>query len=85
LDLAAEALKMMFDLDRSATRGEMSARALVAFEHSSPLGSAPASALLDRVGVERREQSRPARSFADYSVSIDEKQMPAGVTIHRLL
>ena len=37
-----DALKNMFEHDRSAARGEMAARKLVAFEHSSALGNAPA-------------------------------------------
>jgi CRISPR-associated protein Csd2 len=48
-----EALNNMFEHDRSAARGEMAARKLVAFEHASALGNAPAHELFDRVIVER--------------------------------
>src|SRR5205823_4716276 len=39
------ALAQMFEHDRSATRGEMTARGLFAFRHDSPLGNAPAHVL----------------------------------------
>jgi CRISPR-associated protein Csd2 len=85
LQVTVEALKMMFELDRSATRGEMSARALVAFEHSSALGNAPAAALFDLVTVRRRDDSRPPRQFGDYEVAVAEGGLPSGVTIHGLV
>jgi CRISPR-associated protein Csd2 len=86
LDLAVEALKMMFELDRSATRGEMSARALVAFQHSKPLGDAPASSLFERVTTRRRDETKPPRAFADYEpLTIDQSNLPEGVSVIRLL
>jgi CRISPR-associated protein Csd2 len=39
-----EALADMFEHDRSAARGEMAARKLIAFEHDNALGRAPARA-----------------------------------------
>ena len=86
LDLTVEALKMLFELDRSATRGEMSARALVAFQHSSSLGSAPAAALFERVKVSRRDASRPPREFSDYDrIAVDDQNLPTGVSVVHLL
>jgi len=85
LTLAVEALRMMFEIDRSATRGLMSAQALIAFVHSSPLGNAPAGKLFDRVAVQRVDESKPARSFADYKLEIDDTALPAGVSVERLL
>jgi len=85
LALFIDALRGMFDLDRSATRGEMSARKLWAFEHSSPLGNAPASSLFDRVTVAPKEAERPPRAFADYEVRVNDKGLPKGVTLHELL
>ena len=43
LDLLFEALKAMFEHDRSAARGEMASRKLIVFEHASALGNAPGS------------------------------------------
>jgi CRISPR-associated protein Csd2 len=85
LELAVDALRMMFEIDRSATRGQMSAQVLVAFQHSSPLGSAPAMKLFDRVRVWRDDGTRPPRSFGDYRVEVLETDLPAGVSIRHLL
>jgi len=85
LDLFFDALKNMFDVDRSAARGLMSAQRLIVFKHDSVLGNAPANKLFDLVKVERREKSAPARSFADYEVIVDSEHLPAGVTIEELI
>jgi CRISPR-associated protein Csd2 len=81
LDLLWEALCNMFEHDRSAARGLMSTRKLVIFKHDSPLGNAAAHALFERVAVRPIEASRPARSFADYVVSINRDGLPPGVSI----
>ena len=74
LSLFWEALQNMFEHDRSAARGLMSARRLIIFEHSSPMGNKPAQELFDRVKIERNgSDSGPARDFSDYSVSLDGK------------
>jgi CRISPR-associated protein Csd2 len=78
LALLWDGLKMMFEEDRSAARGLMSTRKLVAFKHDSPLGSAPAPTLFDKLRVARKDTQKPAREFADYEVIID-RSMPAGV------
>jgi CRISPR-associated protein Csd2 len=85
LDLLWQALKMMFEVDRSAARGEMSSRKLIAFEHESMLGNAPAHTLFDRVKINRKDTSRPARAFADYKVELDKADLPAGITVHEML
>ena len=71
LDLFWEALKNMFDLDRSAARGLMSAQRLIVFKHDSVLGNAPANKLFDLVKIEKKCSGTP-RSFADYEVSVGE-------------
>lgn len=93
-----EALKNMFEHDRSAARGEMAARKLVVFEHASALGNAQAHDLFERVAVlrenggdpcsigdKRLDNAPPARRFSDYRVTIDRDRLPEGVTIHELL
>ncbi len=76
LDLFWEALQNMFENDRSAARGLMSARRLVIFEHSSPMGNASAQDLFNRVKVERAsDSSKPARDFSDYRVTLDGKEI----------
>jgi CRISPR-associated protein Csd2 len=60
----------------------MTTRALYVFEHASPLGSAPAHRLFDRLRVVRADESKPARAFSDYTVSFDREGLPAGITVH---
>ncbi|HBL28561.1 MAG TPA: type I-C CRISPR-associated protein Cas7/Csd2 [Acidobacteria bacterium] len=82
LELVWEALGGMFELDRSATRGEMATRRLLVFEHESPLGNAPSHALFSRIAARRIDESRPARAFGDYAFTIDREDLPRGVTLH---
>ena len=70
LALFFDALKNMFDLDRSAARGLMSAQKLIVFRHASELGNAPANKLFDLVKIEKTTNDVP-RSFKDYAVSIN--------------
>lgn len=83
LDLLWTALVQMFEYDRSASRGEMATRGLFVFEHESALGNAPAHRLFERVQVTLRDRSRPPRSFGEYDVTVNEKNLPAGVTLHQ--
>lgn len=87
LQLLWNSLINMFEHDRSAARGEMAARKLIVFEHENAMGNAPAHVLFDAVKVKRAEgtEDRPARSFADYRVSIDAEAMPRGVSVRELL
>ena len=84
LQLFWEALKNMFDQDRSAARGLMSARKLIVFRHNSALGNAPANQLFDLVHVEKIGEGVP-RSFADYQVKIQQDALPQGVTVEVLI
>ena len=85
LDLLWEALKNMFDLDRSAARGLMAARRLIVFKHKDDLGNAPAHKLFELVKVEAKDRSRPARSFSDYEITVDESKLPKGVELLDLI
>ena len=84
LALFWEALKNMFDTDRSAARGLMSAQKLIVFKHDSMLGNAPANKLFDLVTVTKKCDGAP-RSFKDYSVTIDKDNVPSGVTVEELI
>lgn len=85
LDLLWEALRNMFEHDRSAARGEMNTRGLFVFKHDSPLGNAPAHALFDRIRVQRKPGVETPRSFEDYEVAVNEEAMPSGVTLLRMV
>lgn len=79
LELLWESLINMFEHDRSAARGLMSARRLIVFEHASALGNAPAHKLFDLVVAKSKDESRPARDYGDYDVVIDKDNIPSGV------
>jgi CRISPR-associated protein Csd2 len=89
-----EALKVMFEHDRSAARGEMASRRVIAFKHASALGNAPAQRLFERVTVKRKvgddlydlgsstlDNYPPARTYADYAVAVDRSAVPEGIEI----
>ena len=84
LQLFFEALKNMFDVDRSAARGLMSAQKLIVFRHDSILGNAPANKLFDLVKIEKNTDN-PPRAFGDYTVTIDKNAIPTGVTVEELI
>ena len=94
VELLWTALEQMFDHDRSAARGEMSARRLIVFKHQSAIGNAPAHQLFERVtvnrvfdgeehdpGDRRAHNLPPARAFSDYAVHVDASGLPAGVEV----
>lgn len=83
LNLFWDALKNMFDVDRSAARGLMSAQKLIVFKHDSALGNAPANKLFDLVKIEKKCEG-VARSFSDYQVTIGEN-IYSGVTIEEMI
>lgn len=80
LDLLWEAIINMFEVDHSAARGNMAVRKLIVFKHESELGNAPAFQLFDRVKVQRKDETKPARNYEDYEVVIDDSNLPEGVT-----
>ncbi|HOS44840.1 MAG TPA: type I-C CRISPR-associated protein Cas7/Csd2, partial [Armatimonadota bacterium] len=81
LALFWQALQMMWDLDRSAARGMMACRGLYVFTHDSALGNAPAQDLFARVTVTRATATDTPRSFADYTVQMQDAGLPDGVTL----
>lgn len=81
LELLWEALVTMFEHDRSAARGLMGTRKLIIFEHSSKMGDAPVQQLFDTVTVKRKDESKPARDFSDYVVSIEKDKIPQRITL----
>jgi CRISPR-associated protein Csd2 len=83
LELFFQALESMFEHDRSAARGEMTTRGLYVFKHDSELGNAHAHELFERIRVQKRPEVEVARSFAEYSVSVRDDLMPAGVSLIR--
>lgn len=87
LQLLWNSLINLFEHDRSAARGEMSARKLIVFKHELALGNAPAHKLFECVTVKRvnGESGSPAKAFTDYEISLDAEAIPAGVSVEELL
>ena len=85
LDLLWEALANMFEHDRSAARGEMATRGLYVFKHDSQLGNAHAHDLFARIQPERKDDVLVPRDFDNYHVSVDEGNLPTGISLTRLV
>ena len=85
LDLLWTALRMMWDLDRSASRGLVATRGLHVFSHDSKLGNAPAHELFDRVEARLRDGVEAPRSFRDYEIEVDDSELPVGVSLTSLV
>jgi CRISPR-associated protein Csd2 len=83
LDLLWEALATMFDYDRSAARGTMATRRLIAFKHSSALGNTRSSELLGRVAVGTLAET--PRSYSDFDVTIEGAGLPAEIEVLELV
>lgn len=86
LELLWQAILNMFENDHSAARGKMAVRELIVFRHDNELGCAPAWKLFDTVQITRKDPQdpSPARSFSDYTVTVDENVLPAGITCTRM-
>ena len=86
LELLWQAILNMFENDHSAARGKMAVRELIIFKHDSELGCAPAWKLFEAVKVARKDpaDTAPARTYADYAVTVDEAALPTGVTCTRM-
>ena len=75
----------MFEHDHSAARGKMAVRELIVFQHDNELGCAPAGSSLKRyMSPGDPGDPAPARSYQDYTVSVDEAALPAGITCQRM-
>ena len=94
LGLLWTAFENMLDLTRSAGRGMMSSRRIIAFKHGCSLGNAQAHKLFDRVSVDRcyrgachpvgdprTDNWPPARAFSDYRIDVDRENLPPGISI----
>jgi CRISPR-associated protein Csd2 len=85
LKLFWDALMNMWDFDRSASRGLMALRGLHIFSHENKLGNAPAHVLFDRIKPELKSSVNVPRKFTDYTVTIQEDNLPMGVTLTSLV
>ncbi len=79
LELLWQAILNMFEFDHSAARGKMAVRELIIFKHSSELGCAPAYRLFDLVQAKRKDGVSVPRAYSDYTVTVNEENLPDGV------
>ncbi|CAK0761238.1 CRISPR-associated protein Csd2 [Gammaproteobacteria bacterium] len=84
LELFWQALREMYEHDRSAARGEMTTRGLYVFKHENRLGNAPAYTLFDRIRLSLKDGVTVPRDFSDYRVAVNEEDLPHGVALLKL-
>jgi CRISPR-associated protein Csd2 len=72
------ALKNMFETDRSASRGLLTARGLYVFTHECAYGNHPAQLLFESIKINTKTE-KPS-SFADYDIVLPN-QLPKGVSL----
>ena len=58
----------------------MAVRQLIVFKHDSELGNAPAYKLFDLVKAEKKADVVTPRAYTDYTVTVDQANLPGGVT-----
>ena len=79
----------MFGQDHSSSKGFMSARKLIAFQHESKLGNAPAHSLFEALKVDLTAECQGnggvPRKFSDYRLELDKAQIPSTVSAIELL
>lgn len=79
----------MFGQDHSASKGLMSARKLIVFQHESKLGNAPAHQLFDALKMDLTDECKASggvpRKVSDYKVELDRSKIPATVKVIELL
>lgn len=80
-----DALTNLFDLERSASRGEMSVCGLHIFTHTNKRGDAPAHQLFSRIAVEKKKEVQFPREFGHYNIAVNDTDLPSGVTLTRLV
>ena len=84
LELFWTAFQSIWDVDRSASRGMLALCGLYVFSHSNSLGNAPAHSLFERIHVKLVEGVQAPRHITDYTVTVDDADLPDGVTLTRL-
>lgn len=89
LELLYKALIMMWDHTGAAGRSEMATRGLYVFSHPNAFGAAPAHQLVERITAHRKthdspDDLTPARAFTDYTLKVDDSNLPDGVTLIQL-
>jgi CRISPR-associated protein Csd2 len=89
LGVFLDALANAFEVDRSASRGEMAVRGLWLFEHNTELGNAPAHKVLESIKYDKRPEGFTPRAFSDYEPFLkapgDSAEVLSGVRAWRYI
>ena len=85
LELLWNAIINMFENDHSAARGKMAVRELIVFKHSKELGDCPAYKLFDAVKVQKNDDIQYPRKYQDYTVTINDDEIPDTVEVKRMI
>jgi CRISPR-associated protein Csd2 len=73
-----------WDFDRSSARGFMNCQGLYVFSHENKFGNASAHRLFKQVDPKLKQLGSTPRKFADYTVTVDDADLPTGITLTRL-
>jgi CRISPR-associated protein Csd2 len=85
LEMLWVALQSVWELDRSAAKGMQYFRGMVIWSQDNPYGNAHAQELLlDRVKVQLKEGKKFPRQFEDYTITINDTNLPKGVTCTKI-
>ena len=79
LELLWQSLDKMFEMDRSASRGEMGPKELLIFKHDSKLGNTNAHRLFEKLGIKLKDGSKPPRAISDYEITFDGQPLDSVV------
>ena len=79
LELLWQSLDKMFEMDRSASRGEMGPKELLIFKHDSKLGNANAHRLFEKLIIKLKDSSKPPRAISDYEITFDGQPLDSVV------
>lgn len=86
LGILWDTIKIMYQNDHAVMRGEQSLRALIVFEHASKYRNANPLDLCKLIHIKKREGVEEPRSIDDYElITIDEENLPQGVSVSRLV
>ena len=84
LELFWTALQSVWDIDRSANRGMLALHGLYILSHNNPLGNVSAHSLFERIQIQRKAVVQAPRHISDYDITVNETELPDGVTLTRL-
>lgn len=83
VDALWENLQMMWNDDRSSARSDVRPVGLFVFTHTTALGNCLWQDNADRVKITLKDPAKEPLSIDDYNITVDDTNMPKGVTVER--